>query len=916
MRNFLFFFILLSTTFSNVYSQSKHFKFEVKDREAIREITKIISIDNYKNGVVWAYATDSEFAEFLKLGYSYKELPLYEAASKTFSMATTVQEMSDWTKYPTYEVYEQMMNKYAQDYPAICQLLRIGTSKNGKTLYALKISDNVTVEEDEPNFLYTSTMHGDETTGYLLMLKYIDFLLSNYGKDKVITDYVNNIEIFINPLSNPDGTYAGGNNTVMGAVRNLSDGTDPNRDFPDPISGTKNSYSPETQAMMSFASNYHFVLSANFHGGDEVVNYPWDTWHESHAHPDTAWYKKISLDYVKSIRKTSPSYFSSVSPSGVTVGSSWYFIEGGRQDYMNFYQNCREVTIELSSTKTIQPEQLEEYWQYNKDALLNYMAESLYGIRGIVCNSAGKPLNATITVQGHDTDNSYVKTDPTNGNYHRLIQAGTYNLVFSSQGFDDITINNVSVSDKKTTIVDVVFGGTLSDVNIQGTITDKSKTGIEGVSITINNTNNNYSTVTDSQGNYSFIGIKAGTYNSAISKDGFMTLSSTDSYKTSSTKNFELVKFYNISGKIFAAQTGDIIENAQIEIVNSTNKVNSNNSGEYSLSNITEGSYILTVSKVGFSDSEQTITITDNITNNNFLMLTSKSESFESNIPAEYTFSGNKDWAVNTTSAFSGTNSMKSGAITHKESSSMILTQTVEAGKISFYKKVSSEPTFDFLNFYIDDQIKGAWSGNVDWSKESYSISPGNHIFKWEYIKDNYTSEGSDCAWVDLVELPIAVPTKYNLTFIITNNKVPVENAKISIPAYGEQVTDAKGTAVFSGLYKTTGEGLIYSITTANFEPYSRRISLNSDLTKEIDLSNVSVSNLSSIRVEVYPNPGKSNFTVESTLKINKIEIYNLTGELQNTIHDNNHFIIEKQGLFLVKIFSDNEIFTRKLLVE
>ena len=70
--------------------------------------------------------------------------------------------------------------------------------------------------------MYTSSMHGGETAGYVLMLRLIDTLLSGYGITPKITNIVKNVEIWINPLANPDGTYWGGNNTVNQAKRTSS----------------------------------------------------------------------------------------------------------------------------------------------------------------------------------------------------------------------------------------------------------------------------------------------------------------------------------------------------------------------------------------------------------------------------------------------------------------------------------------------------------------------------------------------------------------------------------------------------------------------------------------------------------------------------------------------------------------------
>jgi hypothetical protein len=90
---------------------------------------------------------------------------------------------------------------------------------------------------------------------------------------------------------------------------------------------------------------------------------------------------------------------------------------------------------------------------------------------------------------------------------------------------------------------------------------------------------------------------------------------------------------------------------------------------------------------------------------------------------------------------------------------------------IKFYKKVSSEDTYDFLRFYIDGNMLGEWSGTTDvWSLAKYPVTAGAHIFKWEYSKDVTQTGGSDCAWVDYIVFPGGTADGIN-NFETSNNK-------------------------------------------------------------------------------------------------------------------------------------------------
>ncbi len=435
-----------------------YFKFYLTDEINLKTLTRIISIDNVTSGEVYAYANEEEYNQFLELGIKHHILQRPGTLIKP-EMSDDINKIMDWNTYPTYEAYVSMMNQFAIMNPDICQLIDGGNSTQGRKILFVKISDNVSVREPEPQFFYTSTMHGDETTGYVLMLRLIDSLLTSYGSDEKITDLVNNVEIWINPLANPDGTYHGGNHTVNGATRYNANGYDLNRNFPDPEYGTHANEQPETIIFKTLAEQNNFVLCANFHGGAEVVNYPWDTWTAGYpdyiTHPDDIWFQFTSHLYADTAQAFSPSFYMDGFNDGITNGGDWYVIHGGRQDYMNYFMHSREVTIELSNTKLLPASQLPALWEYNKRSLLNYIENTLYGVRGIITDTLGNPIKTLVTVEGHDNMNSEIFSDSVNGNYHRMLSSGNYSITFSAPNYFAKTIDNIIVTDFNTSTADV-----------------------------------------------------------------------------------------------------------------------------------------------------------------------------------------------------------------------------------------------------------------------------------------------------------------------------------------------------------------------------------------------------------------------------------------------------------------------------
>lgn len=434
-----------------------YFSFQLDDLTQLSTLTKEISLSNIKGNTVYAYANLREFTGFLSKKIDFTVLT---APSELFTiqMSSDPKQVLTWNYYPTYTAYETLMQQFAADHPAICKVVTIATLQSGRKILALRISDNVNTEENEPEFLYSSSIHGDEVTGYILMLHLADYLLTGYGTDTRITNMVNNFDIVICPLANPDGTYAGGNNTLNGATRFNANGIDLNRNYPDPQDGQHpdgEAWQPETVAFMNFAGQNTFTMGANFHGGAELVNYPWDTW--SRLTADNAWWNYVCHEYADTVHLNAPntSYMKTTYASGITNGFAWYRITGGRQDYMNYYQHCREVTIELSDVKVLPTDQLLNHWNYNYRSFLNYIEQAGYGLHGMVTDSvSGEPLYAKIFISGFDKDSSQVYTDPQIGDYHRLLKGGSYNITYSASGYISKTFST-SITDKQTTLLDV-----------------------------------------------------------------------------------------------------------------------------------------------------------------------------------------------------------------------------------------------------------------------------------------------------------------------------------------------------------------------------------------------------------------------------------------------------------------------------
>jgi len=70
----------------------------------------------------------------------------------------------------------------------------------------------------------------------------------------------------------------------------------------------------------------------------------------------------------------------------------------------------------------------------------------------------------------------------------------------------------------------------------------------------------------------------------------------------------------------------------------------------------------------------------------------------------------------------------------------------------------------------------------------------------------------------------------------------------------------------------------------------------------------------------IYPNPTNKYFNISSKELINKIEIHNLNGQLIEKIliknNDSSQIEMKQKGIYLISIYTDNQVITNKLIVQ
>jgi hypothetical protein len=343
--------------------------------------------------------------------------------------------------YPSFEMNTRTLQNIVKKYPDLVTMTSIGKSTQGRELWMLKISDNVKTDELEPEFKYISSMHGDEITGRELTIKLIQDLLESYvAGDNEIVELINNTELFIMPSMNPDGSEL--------RQRANARGKDLNRNFPDITNGEANSFNNreiETQLIMKYQPTRNFALSANFHGGAVVVNYPWDSKYE--RHPLDSMIQEISLKYAD----LNPEMRSSREFSrGIVNGADWYVVRGGMQDWSYVFHNDLQLTIELSDDKWPNYSEIPAFYNKNKDSMIELIKVIHQGAGFAFTN---KTLNAKGTVKIMTNDGVSIGSFGfSNGEFYKVLTPGKYIFEIKSDSAPTLIKKEIEVVASEVTV--------------------------------------------------------------------------------------------------------------------------------------------------------------------------------------------------------------------------------------------------------------------------------------------------------------------------------------------------------------------------------------------------------------------------------------------------------------------------------
>ncbi len=375
--------------------------------------------------------------------------------------------------YLDYPAVLAELTALAAGHPQLAELVdltaRYGTpaTEEGRHLYALKISDNVALDEDEPAFLLVSAHHARELVTPVIALDTAARLLSGYGADPQVRDAVDGHEIWIAPVWNPDGyQYVfTADNLWRKNRRPFSGGTgvDLNRNYPagwtsgcsgssNPGSGTFKGPSAgseaETATMLAWTVDRRFAKVLDLHSrGRETL------W--GYACPSSP---VDSLWRAKAIQLSQASGYGSDErpPSADGEHFQWQFAEHGAMSLLTETHDQFQPPYASAVTEAA------AVW----GGVLWLLDEPLPLTGRVTDGCSGLPLAASLTVQSLGfTEGEVIRTSSNAGRFHGFLPSGNHSILVEAPGFLPATVSVQVPSTGGATLdvqLDPVGGGAVS----------------------------------------------------------------------------------------------------------------------------------------------------------------------------------------------------------------------------------------------------------------------------------------------------------------------------------------------------------------------------------------------------------------------------------------------------------------------
>ncbi|GAB6030074.1 hypothetical protein CHUAL_005754 [Chamberlinius hualienensis] len=360
--------------------------------------------------------------------------------------------------YHDYDDYIHVLRNISLDYPSITSLYRIGMSIRGRDIWAISVSQNPSQHTSGiPEIKFVGGLHGNELAEREVLIEFIKYLVSHYGKDDVVSELLKSTRVHIVPILNPDGVQEAFSEKCKGdkGVTN-SNNVDLENDFPK-VDGKKLTIQHETQSVIDWMETTPFVLSVALKRGPNDFHHPFDNAAAnglSSDSKDALIFKEMVAKYKEARHDvTSSKSNQKCSPSNAKLSSQPTADRFNMEEYNFIRKGCFELSVELGCERCPNSTDLGLIWQKNKLALLSMIQLARQGVHGKIINVHKLPVRgAEIHVVGATVN----VTSGDDGSFWRPFTRGQYIFYISRNGYIQAT-KIVSVFEGKTTELEIVL---------------------------------------------------------------------------------------------------------------------------------------------------------------------------------------------------------------------------------------------------------------------------------------------------------------------------------------------------------------------------------------------------------------------------------------------------------------------------
>ena len=427
-------------------------------------------------------------------------------------------------RYHTYEEIQEQLEEWNDEfgdseniYPGsgiIYHLEELGAStEDGLPFWAVKLSYNADIDEDEPKFLFLGQCHAEEILGVEITMEIINKFLNPTPQYHLqnMQAILQSSEVWVVPTYNPEGLTVVHGDSVDGnwlqdisyrknkrdvnlngifdfdntaEAGNDSDGVDLNRNYNfnwifgdgpwvedygnyqshfDYYRGESPFSESETQAIRDFAIENKFLLSIAYHSSrsgnvSEQIIFPW-MWNGGKSSPDYPVISSLAMGISNLIpTETGVEFSNYITVAGVSRKGNahdWFYTETG----------CIQFLIEVG-TSNLQPDSLEiieDTINRNLQGAIHLMNRGIgyttgnfgadaFQVSGIVLDASNNtPIEgAIVKILEYDGPMLKQRTTDQFGRYRRLLTQGTFTLHISASGFEDQSFTIVPSSSSQT----------------------------------------------------------------------------------------------------------------------------------------------------------------------------------------------------------------------------------------------------------------------------------------------------------------------------------------------------------------------------------------------------------------------------------------------------------------------------------